>query len=119
MYGVSLDDLYAEVRSCMEDIVLTSYSAVINSSTAACDYRETTSTQVIEDAWKAFVASITDESVKDVSQLTRRDLEKQKRWKDTTRHARAIVLLRNQPINQFEPSYVTPAPLLSTVHTSK
>ena len=34
-------------------------------------------------------------------------------------HARAIVLLRNQPINQSEPSYLTSAPLLCSVHPSK
>ena len=31
---------------------------------------------------------------------------------------RVIVLLSNQPINQFESSYVTSAPLLSAVHKS-
>ena len=33
------------------------------------------------------------------------------------RGARAIVMWCNQPINQFEPSYVMSAPLLSAVHT--
>ena len=40
--------------------------------------------------------------------------EKQNRWKDTTRRARPVLLR-----NQFEPSYVTSAPLLSAVLTSK
>ena len=45
--------------------------------------------------------------------------EKQRRCKDTTQRARTIVLLHNQPINQFEPSYVTSAPLFSSTHPSK
>ena len=38
---------------------------------------------------------------------------------ETRRGARAIVLLRNQPINQSEPSYATSATLLCSVHPSK
>ena len=44
LYKVGLRDSYAEVKACMEDVVLPSYSAVINSSTAACDYKEATQT---------------------------------------------------------------------------
>ena len=71
LYKVGLWDSYAEFTACMEDVVLPSYSAVINSSTAACDYKEATQTTTVvpEDALKAIVESITDESVMDVSQL--------------------------------------------------
>ena len=44
--------------------------------------------------------------------------KKQRRSRDDVARARAIVLLHNLPINQFDPSYVTSAPLLSAVHIS-
>lgn len=56
----------------MEDVVLPSYSAVSTNTSTASNYKEQTvllltSTKGVEDALKGFVASITDDSVKDVS----------------------------------------------------
>ena len=46
------------------------------------------------------------------------EAERSREEGETRRGARAIVLLRNQPINQFESRYVTSAPLLCFVHRS-